>query len=859
MEKIRAVKNRTLFAGALAVALTGLAVLSLSLMGLSCATVELRMPSERQYDPNYGETAEDITQNFNLRHGRYYNYFSRGAVYLAFGHYDKALVDFNEAIDKRERDSRNTPTYGMHFIDYFPHRESGVARYFLGESAKADRKERHYRIAIEELEISCSHEETARAQSYLNLARRALWKVTKEQDRIPPIIRMNVTIPIYTNRRTVRFDVTATDDQSSVGDIRVDRSEGDVRIERPGPSTAFARKEVTTPIEITLSPGEKRAEVVITASDLAGNMSETISVPVILDTQAPTAGISIVGDRQPSNDLVRISIEAQDDFGLQQIRVGKDPAAKVECDGALKYTDTLSGSPDGKELAIELLDNAGNSTFVTIPLDEAAGQARPVSTPRSRIPGRLPRTDALDTPSYSRPLSRAYFAGLNPGLPHRAIRLGRTVNTNISPLTVAQGSGPVWPEQELTFERHVKKPEGGAKETSETNFTVEGKVRDVLNISRIRVELNEQREEPPLGPKGHGMRTFNSSLDLTKVPFDKEQTVSVKAYTDADPDDARLSEELTVIKRKDPSRYADAIYGILVLPLSPSLENGFTAPKASWRPSQLVSVYEGLIAELKARKLPDREPESQLKDVNAFRVYEIGDVYTGASIEEWCKKSRSPLSVARYLRDRWNKRTSPNTTDPAQIDPNVIDLVVFGELKIHSITKENEPNEEKVTMELRAMDVASARILRFPLKVGETTEVLADKDYTQYSEEYLAQDMQKELPKKQTFQKEKKWAFEELALLVAKNIPRLRHPDVVYDKIPSGAEGTLLFELGRDDGVFLGMKAWLYTIDAPKNVLLEKINCHELIDFDLKQCRIKCDKDRSKLLQGAYNCVLITK
>ena len=196
MEKIRAVKNRTLFVGALAVALTSLAVLLLSLMGVSCATVELRMSRERQYDPNYGETAEAITQNFNLRHGRYYNYFSRGAVYLAFGHYQEAIEDFNEAISKQERDSRNTPTYGMHFIDYFPHRESGVAYYFLGESATIDRKEQFYKHAIEDLEISNRYEETARTQSYLNLARRGLWNVTKEQDRISPIIRTNVTITL---------------------------------------------------------------------------------------------------------------------------------------------------------------------------------------------------------------------------------------------------------------------------------------------------------------------------------------------------------------------------------------------------------------------------------------------------------------------------------------------------------------------------------------------------------------------------------------------------------------------------------------------------------------------------------------
>ncbi|NIO21081.1 MAG: hypothetical protein GTN76_10165, partial [Candidatus Aenigmarchaeota archaeon] len=154
-----------------------------------------------------------IQKHFNLHRGRWWNYYDRGSVYLTYGHYEKAHEDFAKAIVKRSRDTWDARTYGMHFIDYFPHRESGVTYYLEGkqEMNKAD-KEELFERAIYSLEISLSQEESSRAKFYLNQARRSLLQVTQKRDKIPP--KIYVRKPIYTNRRTVQFDVTVTDQDS---------------------------------------------------------------------------------------------------------------------------------------------------------------------------------------------------------------------------------------------------------------------------------------------------------------------------------------------------------------------------------------------------------------------------------------------------------------------------------------------------------------------------------------------------------------------------------------------------------------------------------------------------------------------
>ncbi len=74
------------------------------------------------------------------------------------GQYSEAIEKFDLALKVKSRDVKKIKTYGMHFIEYFPHREKGICYYYLGRIADARR----------ELEISIRHQYSERAQNFLN-------------------------------------------------------------------------------------------------------------------------------------------------------------------------------------------------------------------------------------------------------------------------------------------------------------------------------------------------------------------------------------------------------------------------------------------------------------------------------------------------------------------------------------------------------------------------------------------------------------------------------------------------------------------------------------------------------------------
>jgi tetratricopeptide (TPR) repeat protein len=104
----------------------------------------------------YGVTSSQVWR------GRWWNYYERGSSYAAGEFWFEAIADLQEAIKQRDQDQRRSRTYGLHFVDYFPHREIGVVYYRLGR----------YADAIRELETSLQSAETAKAKFYLNKARR---------------------------------------------------------------------------------------------------------------------------------------------------------------------------------------------------------------------------------------------------------------------------------------------------------------------------------------------------------------------------------------------------------------------------------------------------------------------------------------------------------------------------------------------------------------------------------------------------------------------------------------------------------------------------------------------------------------
>ncbi len=93
------------------------------------------------------------------------------------GCYTYARSDFNEAIKIKYLDKKWANTYGMHFIDYFPHREKGIALYLMKD----------YSAAENELEISIKNEPSAKSFYYLDKVRKRLLQEKKPIFSLPSV------------------------------------------------------------------------------------------------------------------------------------------------------------------------------------------------------------------------------------------------------------------------------------------------------------------------------------------------------------------------------------------------------------------------------------------------------------------------------------------------------------------------------------------------------------------------------------------------------------------------------------------------------------------------------------------------
>ena len=113
-----------------------------------------------------------------LFQGRWYHYYERGLSF-AEGHcWGKAENDLEKALKQRDDGDRiRARTYGMHFIDYFPHRELGIVLFH----------QKRYADAIRELEASLNATETASAEFYLDQCRKAQI-LSQTSDKHPPEI-----------------------------------------------------------------------------------------------------------------------------------------------------------------------------------------------------------------------------------------------------------------------------------------------------------------------------------------------------------------------------------------------------------------------------------------------------------------------------------------------------------------------------------------------------------------------------------------------------------------------------------------------------------------------------------------------
>jgi tetratricopeptide (TPR) repeat protein len=279
----------------------------------------------------------------------WWNYYERGILLAGKGAWMQAIEDFQNALSKQDKNIKDTfraRTYGMRFIDYFPHRELGVAFY----------QTRQFQKAIQELETSLSMAYTAKAAFFLNQARKELLKTSKV-DRTPPQISIK---PITPNLVTNLFSAELTgvaEDENFVSSIWVNNRLLFIEL---------AEKKVSFTRSVPLNQGENK--ITVQAEDLMGNKtSQTITVKV--DREGPIVVLDNFADGEtvkiPDVTLKGLLV---DDLGTVELAINDQPVP-IKQGKDIKFNRKLSLRKGENSIKIRAKDPVGNTTEDVIHLN----------------------------------------------------------------------------------------------------------------------------------------------------------------------------------------------------------------------------------------------------------------------------------------------------------------------------------------------------------------------------------------------------------------------------------------------------------------------------------------------------------
>ncbi|MBW2222544.1 MAG: hypothetical protein JRF22_08475, partial [Deltaproteobacteria bacterium] len=255
-------------------------------------------------------------------------------------------------------------TYGMHFVDYFPHRELGIAYYNTGQ----------YPEAIDELSTSLSQIETAKAKYFLNKARGEILQQTQSDDHPPLISNLSLKNGYITNLLKIELTCVVEDD-TFVSSIAVNGSPLFIEL---------AEKKIAFSQEVSLERG--RNIIQIEARDLAGKTT-TSKIKVLVDREGPIVVISEpLEDESVNSNKVTVTGFLWDESGIASFTLkGKGLALHGEREFAFNQEVILTEG--GNSLPFEAVDNAGNFNRGELSLvcDQKGSTAEAYSTSFPRV------------------------------------------------------------------------------------------------------------------------------------------------------------------------------------------------------------------------------------------------------------------------------------------------------------------------------------------------------------------------------------------------------------------------------------------------------------------------------------------
>lgn len=291
----------------------------------------------------------------SFRH-RWWNYHERGVSFSDGQFYAEAMADFNAAIRQREKDQRMARTYGMHFTDYFPHRELGIIYY----------ETRDLQAAKKELELSLSHFPSAKARFYLDRVRKDLLIEQTSKEETTPEIVLNIdTDEIWTREDPVVLAGVAEDKHYVAG------------ISIAGVPIFLEGSNERIPFKKALHLSQGRHTVTVEAKNLLGKVAKR-QVVIHVDREGPVISLSGIERLEPtsssSEKAFTISGSAYDEGQVDELSLN-GRQIPIQKGVEVVFNEKISVAKGRLELRAR--DSLGNETADIISLNSTATRRMP--------------------------------------------------------------------------------------------------------------------------------------------------------------------------------------------------------------------------------------------------------------------------------------------------------------------------------------------------------------------------------------------------------------------------------------------------------------------------------------------------
>ena len=216
----------------------------------------------------YNSIEKDCCKTEGLFKGKWEDYYECALSCIEDESYEQSIVYLNHALSVKKKDKRKIRTYGVHIIDYFPHREKGMSFFFLGQ----------YKQALKELKTSIQQEPSAKAFYY----RDEVIKLLRHDDKITtPDITATIMTSYYQLNDVYWTNDMAFDVAGIVRDInyinQITINGQDINQESSLQNIKFSKK-------IMFSQGNQQIDIV--AKNILGGVNKKI-IKVYIDRSGP--------------------------------------------------------------------------------------------------------------------------------------------------------------------------------------------------------------------------------------------------------------------------------------------------------------------------------------------------------------------------------------------------------------------------------------------------------------------------------------------------------------------------------------------------------------------------------------------